>query len=870
MKKRKPGWHNRTTGLCLLSALFCLTARPALRAAENANPSPAVEAPAAESSATDERLRQRVYVHATDERIADVLTGLSKATGVTLLARMEVADERVSLWAEDRTLIEVMRDLRHLRGYFWSREKRGDNYVYALWQDAQSRAREEAELQRLAMEQQREFEQHIWKRVKALNATDEELKQMAREDPYLVVQMKHPVVRNGFQLFAALSPDQQALLTQGRTPSRSHSSGSIMQVFPLEDQKGDPYFNPREWSAEWGPRGDVVALSWAEMTPAQQAAARAILHGAAARLREEAARERQRSPNGPNRAASFEWQAPAVAAAAFDTATATFFRSGDPSSLSLSFRLDFQSSGRGWAIYSNIGTQGRFYNEMLQKGEGAIVPGFSPDVAALLRDVLKPENRIAPAPAPPAFDGKPDPVLDKPLTFTWSLPLREWIRKKHYALNGHEVLAALHREIRRPLVLDGLPQWLQKERSEGPYFQWEKRSVRELLNRLFPGMEGHVHGGALFLRNPDRLRQRLHQVPPAVERYLDAVKGSFTLDDMALLARSLSPWQIVNLAYLRYLPDDAIDQTLATQELLKLYSELSPEQRAALPQGLPFSALTPPQQALFLQFAQRYRPYVELWRLQQGRLAVTVGPAPIKHDGYGGPAAKVSRAVIQVRFGERDAQSFPLDLFPSTRRASRRISASTLVGKPFPGFEPNSRIRSSDEPDPVWQPALINPRLQNRTAVIMIARPYAEPHVGTQPPPSSITWARALAARLDGAGIPVAHLTVGPREKVASPAEATIRNSQSAVRTPENLLLFWEPGTINGDPFSSGSPGDEVPQSPTVFVVDRAGIVRAVFEGMHAWDVPAVERAVRELGPSPGQRQTSSSAPAPRTTGHAR
>jgi hypothetical protein len=269
--------------------------------------------------------------------------------------------------------------------------------------------------------------------------------------------------------------------------------------------------------------------------------------------------------------------------------------------------------------------------------------------------------------------------------------------------------------------------------------------------------------------------------------------------------------------------------------LLKRYGELSPEQRAALAQGLPFTALTPPQQALFLQFAQRCRPFVETWRFQQGSLQLIQGPSPIKDDGRG--AAAVSRALFQVRFGEGDPRALPMDLFLARGKTRGFPPAANFVGKPFPGFRPNNRIQSPGD-DPVWQPALNNPRLRDRPSLIVVTRPYAEPYVGAQPPPSTVAWSRKLAERLQGTGITVAHLTVGP--KAADTAAA------GAVRM-SNLLLLWEEGDVNGEPFNSAGASEFVPQSPTIFLVDREGIVRAVLEGMQSWDVAAVERATRAL-----------------------
>jgi len=54
----------------------------------------------------------------------------------------------------------------------------------------------------------------------------------------------------------------------------------------------------------------------------------------------------------------------------------------------------------------------------------------------------------------------------------------------------------------------------------------------------------------------DRLRDRAQQIPPAVEEFLEKWTGPLTLDDMAFLARALSPWEVTRLQ--RYLPVEAI------------------------------------------------------------------------------------------------------------------------------------------------------------------------------------------------------------------------------------------------------------------------------------------------------------------------
>jgi hypothetical protein len=793
-----------------------------------------------EALPTDTRLLQKVTVHANLQKLSDLLTWLSKTTGVTLLARMEVEDERVTVWAEGQPLIEFMRDLRHLHRWYWSRSKQEGQWVYSLWQDAQSRAREEADLQRLAMEQQRAFAENLQARVRALGASDAELKRLGRDDPYLVVQMKHPVVRGAYQLFASLSPDQQAQLTEGRAPSRYGSYGEILNAFPRESKTADPYFNDREWTGQFEPRGDIVSLSYTEMTEAQRAMLRDLLSGAAARLRFDAEQERQRYP-GDSQYHPLDWQAQHVGSADPATATLTFFRWGDPNGQALCARVDFQTGGRDWVIYSNIAGPPGLYKDTVQNNGVGHVPGSSPEVERLLAGVVPPPAK-APEAAPPPPASPPDPVLDAPLSFTWLLPLRDYLREKRYQFQTAEVMAALHQAIRRPMVLDGLPRGLEQKKAEGPVFRWQKRSRRELLHRFFPGWPYHVREGTLFLEDPERVKTRLHQIPPAVERYLAAMKAPFTLDDIALIARSLTPWQIVKLH--EFLPNGAIDQTLAAQELLQLYGELSPEQRATLPRGLAFAGLTPPQQALFLRSAQRQRAFTEPWRFQRGGLQMALGPSPIKDDGRGGPARNVSRALFRLRFDEEDSQSFPIDLFPPSRLHQGGPALAELVGRPFPFDAPTWHDPSTGEAGGGWKPARTDPRLRHKPLVIVFGWPFVQPYAGTAPPPATVDLARALAARLRGTGVTVVHIEIGPPppEGAASPAAAS----------SSPLLLLHERGDVNGQPFDSAGQGWFLSQSPTVFLVGGDEVIRGVIEGRQVWDAAAIEQAARRLVHAPG------------------
>jgi hypothetical protein len=770
----------------------------------------------------DPRLQQKVTIHAKGERIADLLAWLSKATEVTLTPRLEVADERVTIWATDRTLMDLMRDIRHFRGYFWSRSKRGGKLVYSLWQDAQSRAREEMELQRLRVEAQREFQEDVRRHVAALSASEEELARQAQDDPYFVAQMKHPVIRAGYELLAVLPSDQQAHLLQGQTPSRSLSAGEDLLFFKTENRPGDPFFDPPEFGGSFAPLGDVVTLRPQEMTPAQRAALKGIFQGAARHLKREV-------ESGPEGLTDLNRVKLHVAEAAdLDSTTVSLFRWGGPSWQGLSLRLDFQSEGRGWGLYSNLALppdSQKFYNDMLRKGEFRMWPGAQEEINRYLAAGKGNGRSSAPAKRPSAV-GPPDPILDAPISVTWPMAL---LRGEQWLPAG-EILDRLHRAIGRTVVSDGLPGGIVPSKGREPVFRWEKRSLRELLDYFFPGSEIRMVGDAVLIQDPNGLRRRLDRLPPAVDAFLKAKKAPFSLDDMALLARSLSPWQIARLN--ASLPPRSIDQLLAARELLKLYGELAPSQRAALRSELPFARLTPVQQELLVACAQRYRPFLEPWRLQRGGLRLVQTAAPKRSEQLDGVRPAVARMLFQVRFEENDRQSFPLDLFPPRERLWDRRPVE-WVGKPFPFptytfnyFRPG-------------RPALLDPRVRKKALVMVMSWPYAAPFVGSRPPAGVAAWTTSLAEHLRGTGLPVVDFAIGRREETE--AEGS--------RHP-NLIRVSEPPGDNEQPFVNLPMGGKfLHASPTVFILDRDEVVRAVFEGPDAWDTAAIERAARAVSP---------------------
>src|SRR5205085_375485 len=170
--------------------------------------------------------------------------------------------------------------------------------------------------------------------------------------------------------------------------------------------------------------------------------------------------------------------------------------------------------------------------------------------------------------------------------------------------------------------------------------------------------------------------------------------------------------QIVKLE--QYLPYTAIDQVLEAQDLLRLYGELAPAQRAALAQGLSYAALTPAQQSLFLAFAQRERPFVESWRFQTGALKVTQEPATARKQ-WGNAFPLAGKADLMVRFQEDDTARFPLELAGKPEHAYWIQPVADLVGQPFPGFaEITRRYIGARAAEKIREPTFTDARLRKK------------------------------------------------------------------------------------------------------------------------------------------------------------
>src|SRR5206468_5727160 len=209
---------------------------------------------------------------------------------------------------------------------------------------------------------------------------------------------------------------------------------------------GDRYFNAPDWPAYWAPRGDIVTLKTGEMTPEQRAAVAAVLQGALQEQQREAQESRRQDPSNTHYPGFLEWNGKAPAAPDLESAAVSLFRWGDPNWQGLSLRVEFQSGGRPWAIYSSIGvppSAQKSYGDDLRKGQFQVWPGAQAEVNRYLRAARKsdPPAAVPDSKSPPGDQA--DPILDALVSVTWALRLRD----AGYKLTAGEVLAALCRDI---------------------------------------------------------------------------------------------------------------------------------------------------------------------------------------------------------------------------------------------------------------------------------------------------------------------------------------------------------------------------------------------------------------------------------------
>lgn len=86
----------------------------------------------------DAALDKHVTLAVKGEALSDVMPTLEKQTGARVRAAKEIADQKVTIYVDDKPLREVMQGLSSLFGYFWSVKSYSTGTIYEIWQDEKS------------------------------------------------------------------------------------------------------------------------------------------------------------------------------------------------------------------------------------------------------------------------------------------------------------------------------------------------------------------------------------------------------------------------------------------------------------------------------------------------------------------------------------------------------------------------------------------------------------------------------------------------------------------------------------------------------------------------------------------------------------
>lgn len=127
------------------------------------------QAKSALDSQSDPRLKKTVSIHAPANTLADLMTQISKESGVQLSAMREISGYRACVVVKDQPVEHLMTHLADAFGYQWEKvEREGGSAAYRLYQSASARQREQQEVKQvrdrslaLLREALRQMETHL-------------------------------------------------------------------------------------------------------------------------------------------------------------------------------------------------------------------------------------------------------------------------------------------------------------------------------------------------------------------------------------------------------------------------------------------------------------------------------------------------------------------------------------------------------------------------------------------------------------------------------------------------------------------------------------------------------------------------------------
>jgi hypothetical protein len=183
------------------SLLLCCPAAVLSREPAQDTPPPGAQAP--NRFADDPRLDQKISLTAWSEPLEDVLSRLSRETGVQLIFEgRDVGDQRVDIVLREQPLRRVQLLLAETLDLYWRRDRKAPGYRYVLFQDVRSRKLE----QELLARGSEAFGEGIRRLVGWLKLTPEEIEQLGAQGFRQTFWLTQPQRRLSIRLLGRLAP----------------------------------------------------------------------------------------------------------------------------------------------------------------------------------------------------------------------------------------------------------------------------------------------------------------------------------------------------------------------------------------------------------------------------------------------------------------------------------------------------------------------------------------------------------------------------------------------------------------------------------------------------------------------------------------
>lgn len=221
----------------------------------------------------DPVLDKPVTLAVKGEALSDIMPMLEKQTGVRLRVSRDIADQKATIFVDDRPLRQVMEGLSTLFGYHWTKKTFSTGDIHELWQDEKSR-------QRLADQYARAWDD-AWRAAIADIELKDKLAAMTKEErdafrrqlaegskadsPQVKSQLEalkwieDPLIAPTARFFCEMPADVRAMLRPGVKIKYDSLSPESEWVLP-EDTAGAILDAFRKGGAGWLSDGEVAKM----------------------------------------------------------------------------------------------------------------------------------------------------------------------------------------------------------------------------------------------------------------------------------------------------------------------------------------------------------------------------------------------------------------------------------------------------------------------------------------------------------------------------------------------------------------------------------------------------------------------------------